>query len=40
MRHNLDDLLAVLAEHGEDPGIGAAPALVDRALKHHEEKAP
>ncbi|MEU8057311.1 3-carboxy-cis,cis-muconate cycloisomerase [Microbispora bryophytorum] len=39
MRHNLDHLLAVLAEHGEDPGIGAAPALVDRALEHHEEKA-
>ncbi|KAB8187808.1 3-carboxy-cis,cis-muconate cycloisomerase [Microbispora catharanthi] len=40
MRHNLDHLLAVLAEHGEDPGIGAAPALVDRALQHHQGKAP
>jgi 3-carboxy-cis,cis-muconate cycloisomerase len=36
MRHNLDHLLAVLAGHGEDPGIGAASALVDRALRHHE----
>ncbi|MBX6381783.1 MAG: 3-carboxy-cis,cis-muconate cycloisomerase [Microbispora sp.] len=33
MRHNLAHLLAVLAEHGEDPGIGSAPALVDRALE-------
>ncbi|MFI9576656.1 3-carboxy-cis,cis-muconate cycloisomerase [Microbispora rosea] len=40
MRHNLDHLLAVLAEHGEDPGVGSAPALVDRALAHHERKAP
>ncbi|MEN3538126.1 3-carboxy-cis,cis-muconate cycloisomerase [Microbispora sp. ZYX-F-249] len=40
MRHNLDHLLAVLAGHGEDPGVGAAPALVDRALEHHKGKAP
>ncbi|XVQ81914.1 3-carboxy-cis,cis-muconate cycloisomerase [Microbispora siamensis] len=44
MRHNLDHLLAVLAEHGlaqhgEDPGVGSASALVDRALQHHEGKA-
>ncbi|WP_169946634.1 3-carboxy-cis,cis-muconate cycloisomerase [Microbispora sp. H11081] len=35
MRRNLDHLLGVLHEHGEDPGIGSAPALVDRALRHH-----
>ncbi|TQS25090.1 3-carboxy-cis,cis-muconate cycloisomerase [Microbispora sp. KK1-11] len=40
MRHNLDHLLTVLAEHGEDPGVGSAPALADRALQHHEGKAP
>ncbi|MEU6411695.1 3-carboxy-cis,cis-muconate cycloisomerase [Microbispora sp. NPDC046933] len=39
MRHNLDHLLAVLADHGEDPGVGSASALVDRALQHHEGKA-
>lgn len=35
MRANLEPLLAVLAEHGEDTGTGAAPALTDRALKHY-----
>ncbi|MEU6430820.1 3-carboxy-cis,cis-muconate cycloisomerase [Microbispora sp. NPDC046973] len=40
MRHNLDHLLAVLADHGEDPGIGQAPALVDRALEFHTRKGP
>ncbi|GIH66435.1 3-carboxy-cis,cis-muconate cycloisomerase [Microbispora siamensis] len=39
MRHNLDHLLAVLAEHGEDPGVGSASVLVDRALQHHQGKA-
>ncbi|MFI0352135.1 3-carboxy-cis,cis-muconate cycloisomerase [Actinomadura sp. 9N407] len=32
MRANLDDLLAVLAEHGGDPGPGLAPLLADRAV--------
>ncbi|MEU5883755.1 3-carboxy-cis,cis-muconate cycloisomerase [Spirillospora sp. NPDC047279] len=35
MRANLDDLLAVLAEHGGEPGTGAAAGLVDRALDHY-----
>ncbi|WP_244460753.1 3-carboxy-cis,cis-muconate cycloisomerase [Microbispora triticiradicis] len=35
MRQNLDELLAVLREHGEDTGAGPAPALVDRALEFH-----
>ncbi|MEV7803265.1 3-carboxy-cis,cis-muconate cycloisomerase [Microbispora sp. NPDC088329] len=39
MRHNLDHLLAVLASTSQDPGTGAASALVDRALRHHEGKA-
>jgi nitrosuccinate lyase len=36
MRANLDDLLAVLAEHGESTDVGsAAGALVDRALAYY-----
>ncbi|MEU7695353.1 3-carboxy-cis,cis-muconate cycloisomerase, partial [Microbispora hainanensis] len=38
MRHNLDHLRAVLAEHGEDGGVGQAPALVDRALEWYTRK--
>ncbi|GAA2072330.1 3-carboxy-cis,cis-muconate cycloisomerase [Actinomadura alba] len=37
MRTNLDLLLGVLAEHGEQTGPGSASALVDRALDHVRE---
>jgi 3-carboxy-cis,cis-muconate cycloisomerase len=40
MRANLDLLLGVLAERGEDAGPGPAAALVDRALKHVREVSP
>ncbi|MBC6459145.1 3-carboxy-cis,cis-muconate cycloisomerase [Actinomadura sp. HBU206391] len=40
MRANLDLLLGVLAEHGEQPGPGPALALVDRALEHVREVSP
>ncbi|MBP2703981.1 3-carboxy-cis,cis-muconate cycloisomerase [Microbispora sp. RL4-1S] len=40
MRANLDGLLAVLAEHGGAPGVGAASALIDRALARHRRTRP
>ncbi|GAA4192072.1 3-carboxy-cis,cis-muconate cycloisomerase [Microbispora amethystogenes] len=40
MRQNLDELLVVLREHGEDTGAGPAPALVDRALRFHAGESP